>query len=113
MNEVVTDEMLDAAVKKAVEGGLLPRHVCREDASGYRELIRYVVQAALDAAPSRGITPRRGAKLDGAMFDLPGQGADSGADVPATGLWSGTGSWSGGGFWSGMGSSAGTGSGGT
>jgi hypothetical protein len=44
--------MLDAAFKKAVEAGLLPRHACREDTKGYQELIRYVVQAALEASPS-------------------------------------------------------------
>ena len=52
MNARVTEEMLDAAVKKAVEAGLLPRHACREDSSGYQELIRYVLQAALEAAPT-------------------------------------------------------------
>lgn len=50
MKRLVTDEMLDAAVKKAVEAGLLPRHACREDSQGYQELIRYVVQAALEAS---------------------------------------------------------------
>gem|GEM_PF-2136940 len=49
MKATITDKMLDAAVRKAVEAGLLPRHACREDASGYQELIRYVLQAAMDA----------------------------------------------------------------
>jgi hypothetical protein len=44
----VTEEMLDAAMKKAVEAGLLPRHACREDMSVNQELIRYILQAALD-----------------------------------------------------------------
>lgn len=44
----VTDEMLDVAMKKAVEAGLLPRHACREDLSVNQELIRHVLQAALD-----------------------------------------------------------------
>ena len=55
MNVCVTDEMLDAAVKKAVEAGLLPRHAHRDDASGYQELIRYVLQAALEAAPTTSV----------------------------------------------------------
>jgi len=52
VNARVTDEMLDAAMKKAVEAGLLPRHASREDTSGYQELIRYVLQGALEAAPA-------------------------------------------------------------
>jgi hypothetical protein len=62
MNGVVTNEMLDAAVKKAVEAGLLPRHACREDASGYQELIRYVLQAALEAAPAAGVLRKQSAR---------------------------------------------------
>jgi hypothetical protein len=53
--------MLDAAVKKAVEAGLLPRHAYREDTSGYQELIRYVVQAALEAAPAANTLRKRSA----------------------------------------------------
>lgn len=60
MSEIVTEEMLDAAMKKAVEAGLLPRHACREEASDYQELIRYVVQAALEAAPSTGMLRTQG-----------------------------------------------------
>ena len=52
MDPLITDEMLDAAVKKAVEAGLLPRHAGRQDNQGYQELIRYVLEAALEAAPS-------------------------------------------------------------
>lgn len=52
MNVTITDEMLDAAVKKAVEAGLLPRDACRADTLGYQELIRYVVTAALEVAPA-------------------------------------------------------------
>ena len=52
MNTFVTQEMVNAAVKKAVEAGLLPRHACREDTEDYQKLIRYVVQAALEAAPT-------------------------------------------------------------
>lgn len=52
----VTNEMLDAAVKKATEAGLLPRHARKEDMSINQELIRIVLQAALDVpldAPSK------------------------------------------------------------
>lgn len=44
----VTNEMIEAAMKKATEAGLLPRHACKEEVSINRELIRIVVQAALD-----------------------------------------------------------------
>lgn len=43
----ITDDMLQAAVRKAIEAGLLPRNACREDAQGSKELIRLIVQAAL------------------------------------------------------------------
>lgn len=46
----VTNEMLEAAMKKAVEAGLLPRHACNEDVSINQELIRIVLQAALDTS---------------------------------------------------------------
>jgi hypothetical protein len=61
VNVCVTDEMLGAAVRKAVEAGLLPRHACREGNSDYQELIRYVVEAALEAAPSASIMRKQGA----------------------------------------------------
>lgn len=44
----LTEEMLDAAVEKAVEAGLLPRNACREDFAANRDLIRFVLQAAID-----------------------------------------------------------------
>lgn len=44
----VTREMLDVAMKKAVEAGLLPRHACDDDAATHEELIRHVLQAALE-----------------------------------------------------------------
>lgn len=44
----LTEEMLDAAVEKAVEAGLLPRNACREDFAVNRELIRFVLQAGID-----------------------------------------------------------------
>lgn len=62
MNTLVTDEMLEAALKKAVEAGLLPRNACREDRQEYQELMRYVVQAALEVAPSSVKVYRQGAQ---------------------------------------------------
>lgn len=44
----VTTEMIDAAMKKATEAGLLPRHARREDVCINRELIRMVLTAALE-----------------------------------------------------------------
>ena len=62
MNTLVTEEMLDAALKKAVEAGLLPRNACREDRQEYQELVRFVLQAALDVAPSSANAYRHGAQ---------------------------------------------------
>lgn len=45
----ITTEMIDAAMKKATEAGLLPRHARCEDISMNRELIRMVLTAALDS----------------------------------------------------------------
>jgi len=45
----VNDEMLNVAIRKAVEAGLLPRDACRDNRLGYRELVRAVLQSALDA----------------------------------------------------------------
>lgn len=45
----ITTEMIDAAMRKATEAGLLPRHACREDVSINRELIRMVLLAALES----------------------------------------------------------------
>lgn len=47
----VTTEMLQAAVRKAVEAGLLPRHARPEDGRIHQELIRFILEAALNAAP--------------------------------------------------------------
>lgn len=65
MNTLVTDEMVEAAVRKAVEAGLLPRHACRQDTEGYQELIRYVLQAAIEAAPSKKRIRQKGAQTGG------------------------------------------------
>ena len=50
----VTEEMLEAAMKKAVEAGLLPRHACRDDLAVNQELVRYILQAALDTVSNTG-----------------------------------------------------------
>ncbi|HEY0845932.1 MAG TPA: hypothetical protein VGE12_11230 [Noviherbaspirillum sp.] len=56
----LTEEMLETAMRKAVEAGLLPRHACREDRSGHRELIRFVLQGALEKLPCHpDVTMRR------------------------------------------------------
>lgn len=47
----ITDEMLQAAVGKAIEAGLLPRNASRDDASGSKELMRMIVHAALSVGP--------------------------------------------------------------
>lgn len=47
----ITDEMLQAAVRKAIEAGLLPRNARRDDARGSKELMRLIVQAALSVDP--------------------------------------------------------------
>lgn len=61
----ISREMLEAAMGKAIEAGLLPRHAPREDVSSYEELMRFILQAALQAAAleqgreSGRILPRR------------------------------------------------------
>lgn len=50
---IITNEMLQAAMKKAVEAGLLPRNAYRENMQGNQELIRFILKAALDASPLR------------------------------------------------------------
>ncbi|HJV82060.1 hypothetical protein [Noviherbaspirillum sp.] len=52
----VTDEMVQVAVKKAVEAGLLPRHACREDTGSYQEIIELILRAALELAPTESDT---------------------------------------------------------
>jgi hypothetical protein len=47
----ITDEMLQAAVRKAVEAGLLPRNACRDDVIASKEIMRPIVQAILAANP--------------------------------------------------------------
>lgn len=59
----VTREMLDVAMKKAVEAGLLPRHACDDDAAAHEELIRYVLQAALESHVREQSIPDAGEQL--------------------------------------------------
>lgn len=49
----VTNDMLAAAIKKAVEAGLLPRHASEEEMRINGDLIRAVLQAAAEAAPRK------------------------------------------------------------
>jgi len=49
----ITNEMLQAAMRKAVEAGLLPRNAYRENMTDNEELIRFILKAALDASPAR------------------------------------------------------------
>ena len=46
---IVTNQMLEAALRKAVEAGLLPRDALRGESFGEREVIRHVLQAPLNA----------------------------------------------------------------
>lgn len=43
----ITDQMVQAAIGKAIEAGLLPRNAVREDPRGSEALIRPIVQAVL------------------------------------------------------------------
>lgn len=53
----ITNEMLQAATKKAIEAGLLPRNACRENLPAHQELIRFILKAALEVAPAaRGVS---------------------------------------------------------
>jgi hypothetical protein len=45
----VTDEMLQAAMRKAIEAGLLPRRACPQELEINQQLLLLVVQAALNA----------------------------------------------------------------
>lgn len=59
----VTPEMIDAAMRKATEGGLLPRHACRDERAVYRDIICLVLKAALetvdDSKERRRVLPAR------------------------------------------------------
>lgn len=47
----VTNDMLKAAIDKAIEAGLLPKYARRMESVAERELMKMVLQAALDARP--------------------------------------------------------------
>lgn len=56
----LTDAMLQAAIDKAIEAGLLPKYV-RKDASAVdREVLRLVLQAALEAKTPLEPAPAKG-----------------------------------------------------
>ena len=58
----LTNAMLQAAIDKAVEAGLLPKYVRKDESAVDREVMRLVLQAALQAEaagePSTGVTKR-------------------------------------------------------
>ncbi|WP_151635594.1 hypothetical protein [Noviherbaspirillum aerium] len=47
----ITREMLEAAVKKAVEAGILPRRSCPEDIETNAEIMLQVLEAAFEHLP--------------------------------------------------------------
>lgn len=48
----LTNAMLQAAIDKAIEAGLLPKYIRKEESAVDREVMRLVLQAALNACPS-------------------------------------------------------------
>lgn len=50
VNSGISEEMLDAAIQKAVEAGIFPRRGTAYDAATNRELMRAILQAAFTAA---------------------------------------------------------------
>jgi hypothetical protein len=48
----ITEEMLNAAMKKAIEAGLVPRRSTTGDMATYRDVLYRIVQAALAATQS-------------------------------------------------------------
>ncbi|MDQ9170726.1 hypothetical protein Q8A64_09930 [Oxalobacteraceae bacterium R-40] len=48
----ITDEMLKAAIAKSVEAGLLPRRALREEFDDAQEVMRSILQSALDSPHS-------------------------------------------------------------
>lgn len=47
----ITDEMLFGAIKKAVETGLLPRSALKGPAPEEKEMLKLVLQAAMETVP--------------------------------------------------------------
>ncbi|HEY0844625.1 MAG TPA: hypothetical protein VGE12_04630 [Noviherbaspirillum sp.] len=50
----LTDAMLQAAIDKAVEAGLLPKYVRKDESAFDREVMKMVLLAALQAGPTSG-----------------------------------------------------------
>lgn len=48
----LTEAMLQAAIDKAVEAGLLPKYVRKDESAVDREIMKLVLRAALDAGKS-------------------------------------------------------------
>ena len=46
----ITDEMIDTAMKTAIDAGLLPRDVVANDVMNRRALIRQILESALQTA---------------------------------------------------------------
>lgn len=47
----ITQEMLEAAVKKAIEAGILPRRSCPEDIETNVEIMLQILEAAFEHLP--------------------------------------------------------------
>ncbi|MEC4719160.1 hypothetical protein RY831_08370 [Noviherbaspirillum sp. CPCC 100848] len=47
----ITQEMVDAAVKKAIEAGILPRRSCPEDIETNVEIMLQILEAAFEHLP--------------------------------------------------------------
>lgn len=63
----ITNEMLQAAMRKAIEAGLLPRNAYRDNLPAHQELIRFVLKAALDVAPDARSVSRQSAPRERAV----------------------------------------------
>lgn len=50
----LTSAMLQAAIDKAIEAGLLPKYVRKDQSAVDREVMKLVLQAALDAGIEEG-----------------------------------------------------------
>lgn len=58
----LTNAMLQAAIDKAIEAGLLPKYVRKDQSAVDREVMKLVLQAALDAGaePGRALSDDNG-----------------------------------------------------
>ena len=48
----ITNDMLKAAIEKAIEAGLLPKYAKKTESVAEREVMKAVLQAAFDARPA-------------------------------------------------------------